>query len=467
MRGGLAWILLGLAACGASSGNDAPVVTPPANDAGPPTDPSGACPAPGFRGALDAACVNGGWATCPEGSVARASGWGCEAVLPTKACTGATRDVLGSPTCAPVGDCAAAFPPPEATLFVDPKGASDATHFTTIGAALAAAPAGAVIAVEAGSYPESLVASKDVTIAGRCAAQVMIVGSSARVRGLRVEGAHVVARGMTITKQFIGVSVGSNGDLTMTDSVVDDNEAQGIVVSEGAAKVTLERVVVRDTRESASTGDAGQGLNLQAGSVATVKDCAFSGNRYANVRVSTSSIATLDHVVLRDGRPNRTQDVGRALSVQTAASVTLTHAACVDNYEVAIVAADDTKVVLEDVLVGRTKLAAAGEFGRALDLFGGADVRATRFHAYDNHDASVIAVEAKTHLVISASSIVDTAFDKGGYVGRSLTVRRPAGSVVFPRCPSSTPPSCSPRATTTRRTTYKRVKRSSPPSTSS
>ena len=198
------------------------------------------------------------------------------------------------------------------------------------------------------------------------------------------------------------------------------------MLSEGAAKVLLERVVVRNTREDAGTGDAGPGLNLQSGSVAVVKDSAFSGNHYANVRISSSSNATLDHVVLRDGKPNRTQDVGRGLSVQADATATVTHAAFVDNYEVAVVAADGTKLVLEDVLVGRTKLASSGEFGRALDLFGGAEVKATRFHAYDNHDASVIAVEPGTHLTMTASCIVDTQFDKGGYLGRSLTVQQGA-----------------------------------------
>ena len=210
VRRPLAWILAGIAgttACGGSHGSDAPPSEPPVVDAGPSIDPT-SCAAPEFRGAVDTTCRRGGWAACPEGSVPRASGWGCEAVVPATACTGATRDVLGSTTCAPVGDCAGAFPPADATLFVDPNGASDATHFATIGAALVAAGSGAVIAVAAGQYPESLLANKDVTIAGRCAAQVSIVGGGSRVRGLRVEGAHVIARGLTITKQFVGVSVG-------------------------------------------------------------------------------------------------------------------------------------------------------------------------------------------------------------------------------------------------------------------
>lgn len=336
------------------------------------------------------------------------------------------RDAFGNATCVPVGDCAAAFPPADATLFVDPNGASDGTHFTTIGAALAAAPSGAVVAIASGTYPESLVASKDVTLVGRCAAQVSVVGGGTRVRGLYVDGVKVVARGLTITKQFIGVSVAPNGDLTMSDSVLDDNEGQGFSLSDGAAKLAIERVVVRNTREASATGDGGHGLNVQAGSTATVKDCSFSANRYANVRVSSGSTATLDRVVLRDGKPTRTQDVGRALSVQASGSVTLTHGALVDNYEIAIVAADGTKIVLEDVFVGRTKLAATGEFGRALDLFGGADVKATRFHAYENHDASIIAVEENTHLSLTASSIVDTGFNEAGEVGRSLTLQQGA-----------------------------------------
>ena len=379
-----------------------------------------------FRGARDGICSAGGWASCPEGSTARDSKWGCQATLPAAACTGASRDAYGSATCVPIGDCGAAFPPANATLFVDPAGAVDATHFTRIKDAMAASTSGAVIAIASGTYPESLVATTDLTLVGHCAAKVSIVGAGSSVRGLRVEsGAKVTARGLTITKQFIGVSVGVGASLALSDSVIEANSEVGISLSEGVSTFIGERLAVRDNKEG-SSGLHGWGLNAQAGATVTVTDSAFSGNHYANVRLSSKTSGTFERIVLRDGKPTTMEDVGRGLSVQEGATAKVTRAAIVDNYEIGILAADATTIELEDVLVGRTKLARSGAFGRALDAFGGAQVHAKRFHAYDNHDASVIVVESGTHVTLEASSIVDTAFEKKGLLGRAIAVQQGA-----------------------------------------
>jgi hypothetical protein len=97
---------------------------------------------------------------------------------------------------------------------------------------------------------------------------------------------------------------------------------------------------------------------------------------------------------------------------------------------VTIVPGADMALVMRQVFVGGTRLAKSGEFGRALNAFGGAEVHATRFHAYDNHDASVMVAEAGTHVTLEASSVVDTAFDDGGFVGRAITVQEGASADV-------------------------------------
>jgi hypothetical protein len=412
-------LLTGAVACGGSDGGS-PADPPAASEA-----PSDACPAPGFRGAADEACVVGGWAACAEGTKPRASGWGCEAIVPAHACTGATRDVFGSDACAPVGDCSAPFPPADATLFVAANGPIDATHFTRIGDAIAAAPAGAVIAIGAGTYRESLLVQKDVTLRGKCAAEVSILGFGQSVRGIRVEAARATVSGVTFAKQFIGASVGPGAALAISDSVFDGNSEVGLSLSEGQATLDAERIVVRDTAEGPG-GQHGQGINAQSGAEVHVTDSAFSGNHYANIRLSTGAKGTLDRVVSRDGQPSTTEDAGRGLSVQDGASATVTRSAFVDQHEIAIVAGDRATVDLTDVFVGGTRLAKSGEFGRALNAFGGAEVHATRFHAYDNHDASVMVAEAGTHVTLESSSVVDTGFDEGGYVGRAITAQEGA-----------------------------------------
>ena len=124
------------------------------------------CPA-GTRPSIgDTECVPVGWSACPEGFAADPSGWGCRAVLPADACSGDELELLGSESCQPIA-CPEEFPPAAATLFVDDDfgaGELDATHFASIGAALAAAPEGATVAVEAGKYLKSLIAERDVTL---------------------------------------------------------------------------------------------------------------------------------------------------------------------------------------------------------------------------------------------------------------------------------------------------------------
>src|SRR5205823_3841223 len=81
-------------------------------------------------------------------------------------------------SCVQVSDCNAAFPPAGATIFVDAAfaaGQIDATHFATIADAVAAAPSGAIIAVESGTYSETVMLKhRKVSIVGRCADKVVM-----------------------------------------------------------------------------------------------------------------------------------------------------------------------------------------------------------------------------------------------------------------------------------------------------
>lgn len=129
-----------------------------------------------------------GWSSPDPG------GWGCRETLPSADCAGSESEVLGSSLCLPVGSCDRPFPPPEATHFVDdgyPQ--PDSTHFTSIGAALAAAPAGAVIAIESGTYPESLLVQRQVRLVGRCPEQVKVVGSGGPAAGSPTPRPHQTA----------------------------------------------------------------------------------------------------------------------------------------------------------------------------------------------------------------------------------------------------------------------------------
>ena len=423
-------VALPLAIVGASAiaacGSDAPVAVDADGDGGStPPDASGAgqtCPANMLQSATDSTCVPGGWAPCFEGSRPREGGWGCEEIIAEAACTGATREVIGKAECVPVGDCSAPFPPAAATLFVSPTATPDATHFTTLVAAIAAAPAGAVIAVDRGDYLGSVRLTKDVTIIGRCPAEVTLRGQVPDP-GIRVDTPNAVVRGLSVTKTVVAVSLAPGGGLVLEDVVLDDNILAGISLSDGNAKLEASRIVVRGTRPSG--GERGTGANVQASSKLVMRDATLAGNTSQNIRVSTESEAVLEGVVLRDCKASAL-DIGRGLQVADGAKVKLTRGIVVDNYEVGIVAGDRADLDLRDVVVARTKPAKSGSFGRAVNAFGGATIRAEGLHVYDNHDASIMLAEANTKLTLKRSTVVDTQFDEGLYVGRGITVQEGA-----------------------------------------
>jgi len=404
-------------ACGSSG---PPSGAEPTADAGTDASP-GTCTPPSFRGGADLACVTGPYATCAEGMQPRASGWGCEAVVAPEACKGATRDAFGTTECVPVGDCDAPFPPPGATHFVAAGGRSDATHFTTVAAAVAAAPAGSVIAVAEGSYSGQVLVDRPLTVLGRCPAKVTLLGGE---QTLRIASVGVTVRGVTVRAGVVGVSLANAAELTLEDAVVDGNTIMGISQSDGGSRLTASRIVVRGTKTSG--GVRGTGLNLQAGAVATIADASFAGNASQNVRVSSTSEIVARRTIFRDGVPAPGNDFGRGLEMSAGAKGRIEASAFMDNADIAVVVGDGVVLELANVTIARTRLAKSGSFGRAVNAFGGAVVRAEGLHVHDNHDASIMVAEAGTSLRLRRSSVTDTAFDREGYVGRGIVVQEGA-----------------------------------------
>jgi hypothetical protein len=318
-------VLLFLGACSATS-PPAVVVANPDGGIAPESCPAGSMP---VIGAAD--CQPVGWTTCPSGFVPDPSGWGCIDVLPRAPCTGATREAIGETACHPIGDCVAPFPPPGATIFVDPTFAVlDATHFATITSAVAAAPAGAVVAVAAGRYKESVLVPRAMKIAGRCAAQVIVDGGGTTTSpGIRVTVPGVEVSGLTLSGQMFGASAGLGSNLVLRDCVLEGNVAMGMFVSMGAV-VAVSNCAIRGTLVDA-TGAFGRGINAQSGAALTLTDSTVSGNRNSGVYLSGSGTkATLKGVVIRDTTPNDASDTGRGLVVQLGASLDLSSSVLFD-----------------------------------------------------------------------------------------------------------------------------------------
>lgn len=258
--------------------------------------------APGTRRAIgQAACVPVGVTKCGTGFERDRSGWGCNPILPGTTCKGMTREKIGQALCVPIGDCAAPFPPKEATHFVDPRGAVDATHFKTMKDALAAAPAKAVIAVAEGTYDEQIVPTVPVTIVGVCPEKTVFATSTIEGIGLfvnKVDG--VTVKNLTI-RGFGGGASAYDSTVTLEDVLLDKNFTAGAITSNAGSKLRIVRSVVRGTRARANDGTT-YGVAAQRAAVLEMVDSAIVDNEMMNVSVYRDAAkGTLDHVVIRDG----------------------------------------------------------------------------------------------------------------------------------------------------------------------
>ncbi|MHB8875380.1 MAG: hypothetical protein ACYC8T_16975, partial [Myxococcaceae bacterium] len=409
-----------------------------------PVLPSAPCAAGTMPVIGAATCQPVGWSHCGEGFTADPSGWGCAPVLPATACAGSTFEVLGQASCQPLGDCAAAFPPAAATLFVDDSylaGQLDATHFNSIGAALAAAPAGATVAVEAGSYPEGLAFARAVKLIGRCAAQVTLSGTPAGpgldvsgVKGVEVEGLGVtgfdlgayadgagslelrrcrlegngrtgaqamgagtvlrlsgsVVRGTlpdSSGRFGIGVAATGGARLELTGSAVVENAEMGVFVTGAGTFAQLAGTLVRGTR-ARSNGRYGWGLAAQGAAGLSASGSLVQGNRAAGVVVGETSKAVLTQSMVTGTLPgfdNLGTPQAANAAVMPGGELELTGCALLDGIDQLKVKSSPTatsKVTLTDVLVRAGRDTPEAE---AVRVDSGSILTATRTAVVDNH----------------------------------------------------------------------------------
>ena len=155
-------------------------------------------------------------------------------------------------------------------------------------------------------WPELTV--RDSLLSGNRTSGLLLLSSKALVERSVVRDTRAQASDKRVGRG-IQASVQNGEDrpseLTVRDSLITRNRDVGILVEN--SKVTVDRTVVRDTREQASDEDFGTGITaqLQDGrskpSELTVRDSIVSGNRTAGILVQSSK-ATVDLTVVRDTR---------------------------------------------------------------------------------------------------------------------------------------------------------------------
>lgn len=337
-----------LSGCGDDGSDDGSKPNPDAR-------PSGC--APGERPLEDASCLSAGVPpeACAEGFAANADG--CDPILPD-GCAPGSMALPGETSCRAIAECGdgayGAAPIDSTTQHVDQAYAgmdSDGSArrpWRTIQAGVTAAPAGAVVAVAAGTYAEDvLIAQTPVRIWGRCPSMVHIQGLGANYGTITIEHAGgTEVRGIAVSGPTEGIDVVGEGTITLDQLWVHDTGLSGVLNDGvlGAGRVVLQRSLVeratrfatyaygstleivdselRDTQpdpvertfgravevDEIDTGQRAQGI---------VRGTVMSNNHDISVYVSGADIF-VERSVVRDTRPRQVeQGRGRAMAVLT------------------------------------------------------------------------------------------------------------------------------------------------------
>lgn len=340
------------------------------------------------------ACQLVGASSCASGFERDPSGWGCRAVLPAAACTGATKETLGKTSCTPVGDCAAAFPPAGASVFVNASFTNaqvDATHVRTLGAALAAAAANAVIAVDAGTYTETLAPTKSVRIVGRCPAQVTLASAGANIAGISASGpVDVTVEGMSISGHLLAVAASAKASVTLRDAVIDANRGGGVAAAGAGTRATIERSVVRGSL--AVTLGRGIGLDSRNGAELVVRDSVVAENVDTGIIVvGAGTRASIERSAVLSTHTNAANDFGLGVMIRDGATSEISASALAHNHETSLVAfGTGTRARLTDVVIADTLVSKASSVGRGILVDTGA-LELERVTVTGSHDAGIMA----------------------------------------------------------------------------
>ncbi len=367
------------------------------------------CPAGQMPSPDGPSCRDVGWTECPFGFARDPSGWGCAPVVPRDACPPGTIATLGDTSCLPLGDCGAPFPPREATFFVDDDFTAaelDAHHFGSITEALAVAPAGATIAVEAGQYVEHLELLTPVAVVGRCPARVKVRADDTRMVGLHC-AAEVQVRGLSLQGFRLGLGGESTCRATLTEVEVLSPVAGGVVATEGAV-VTLRRVRVVGAHGSPTVENGNVlGVFAQGGDVvldgSELDDIVAIG---AGAQGPTATLAVRDTVIRRT-REAATQ-AGGGLFASQGARVLVERSAVLETELLGLSATDlGTRVALSAVAISE------GTDGRdlpgdGLSVLDAATVVGTDVQLARNHGAGALVSGQGSALRLTRATVVGT-----------------------------------------------------------
>jgi hypothetical protein len=385
--------------------------TPPSTD----DDSASAC-APGMTTLPDGGCQAAGVpaANCASGFVPDDVG-GCIAVMPSLPCAPGLMALPGEPLCRELAPCGQGtwgnIPVEPTTQFVDAGymgGDSDGSQqqpWTSIIDGTAAASAGAIVAIAAGTYVGSVsIAGAPVRLWGRCPVMVALVGDNSADAAFIVQGASgtevhdlaitgprrgvrvVDASGVLVDRVWIhdtadiGIYVDNllaATDVNVNGSLVESCSDLGVLAF--GAGVQIVDTVVRTTQPRASDGLFGGAIEVGASTSSPpsnllLRGAVLEGNHDIALAVF-SSAAIVEDTLIRDTSPNAAGLFGRAIDVEDSstnpehhATIAVQSSVIERHFDIGIFTAGSDITLDSTVVRDVFSQVATQEYGRALQI---------------------------------------------------------------------------------------------------
>ncbi|MCC6873945.1 MAG: hypothetical protein IT378_06485 [Sandaracinaceae bacterium] len=325
----------------------------------------------------------------------------------------------GTPGCAPLGAACpadgwpAGLPADRPVVYVDDgaaaggDGTSRARALRSIAAAMASAPAGAIVAVAEGTYDEAVAVRAGRTLWGACASGTRLVSSAAD------EGAALLALAedrasasniAVVVSARPGIVVSAEG-ASLDGVVVSGARLVGVSVTSGS--LSARRLAVLDT-VSGTGGTYGNGISVASGTTLSIEQAILLRNRNGALAAAGGTV-TGRAIVASDTLPLESDErFGHGVAALAGASVTLEEAVLERNHAEAAYAGDASTSLTLRRSVLRDTLAQTRDdaFGRGLDALGSAHAVLERSLVSGNHTGGLFAAGAGTAL--TATDVVVT-----------------------------------------------------------
>ncbi len=287
-----------------------------------------------------------------------------------------------------------------------------AAPYKSLAEAIETAPAGATVAIAAGTYAGGLVVGKPLKLLGRCAAMVHIKAQptdSALVVKAGADGTSVQGIRMTGGHESLYVSLAQNVELHRV--WVESALLAGVVLTAGASVNVSDSVVARTVGDKSDV-DAGAGV-VAIDAVVQMKRVRVTRSRGVGLELSGGAKVSVQDCVIDEGNPTQGNGpMGMGIFVGAATELTMQRSRLHRNGTAGIKAkGKGAKVYVERTAVTSTRpwWSAAKSHGIALHGQNGAHITADAVWLHDNRTAGAVGeLDGDGVLKIRRSAITGT-----------------------------------------------------------